>query len=128
MNTHIQRAVEATTNHYRYRLSTNQITSLCLAWAVIWLLNIKESEHLPRELKWDYLRQIAAGEKPTDDAMFWAMAVDAKADVISVGGLASHIGLARKPEDFGVLVDIWSKLPAVEGDPLGDVYMAAIHR
>jgi hypothetical protein len=128
MNPHIQRAVEATTSHYRYRLSTNQITSLCLAWGLIWQLNIRESEHLPPGLKWDHLRQIAAGEKPTDDAMFWALVLDMKVGVIASGGFVSHIGLARKPEDFGVLIDIWSKLPDVEGDPLGDVYMAAIHR
>jgi hypothetical protein len=125
----LERAVEQTFEYCRYKLTPGQTRTLCLAWAVIALLNSTFREQLPAALDWEYLKKIGAGEEHYLLALMAAMSFDSRAENLDTG-LVAHIGLARTAEDFARLTEIWSALPPATGgeDILGMVYMAALHR
>jgi hypothetical protein len=74
------------------------------------------------------MRNAAVGNGDLLLSFLTAAIFDLKVGIKDAGGVAVHIGLATSPNDVIALIDIWSELPDYEGDALGVVYMAAIHR
>lgn len=128
ITSHVESAVERTYEHCRYKLTSGQTRTLCLAWAVIALLNSTFPEKLPGPLAWDYLKKVGTGEEHYLLPLMSALAFDRETANLDTGVVA-HIGLARTPHDFARLTEIWSSLPAAGGeDVLGMVYMATLNR
>ena len=110
----------ATRDRFRYRLSDSQIRSLSLAWAGIATANHYGAD-LPKTLSWDYLSKVNTALL-ADLSLIAALAMDGFLECF----FFSHLMLARELDDFRALVKIWRKVN-VEGDLLGDVYMACLH-
>lgn len=130
MEEKIRRAVDRTFERFQYRLSSAQIRQLCLAWATIWAMNTcpgYAGKCLP-PLTFQQIRSAAIGRGDLLLSLLTASIFDLQTETNDSGGLAVHIGLAPQPNDVLALLDIWSALPPYEGDGLGSVYMAAIHR
>jgi len=120
MTADVKRAVRATRDRFRYRLSDSEIRNLALAWAGVASANAHKA-NLPRTLRWDYLERAKKRELQALSclaAITW--------DILEELCFFAHLMLAREPEDFNWLVKTWRRVD-VEGDVLGDVYMALIH-
>lgn len=116
----VYRAVSATRDRFRYRLSDNEIRNLSLAWAGVACANAHKV-NLPRTLRWDYLERAKTREL---QALSYLAAITW--DILEELCFFAHLILAREPDDFSWLVKTWRRVD-IEGDVLGDVYMAFIH-
>ncbi len=130
MEEKIRRAVDQTFERFQYQLSHLEITRLCVAWATIWAMNTspRYRDKCPAPLKFEQIRNAAAGRGDLMLTLLTAAIFDLQTETDQDGGVALHIGLASKPNDILALLRIWERLPEYEGDGLGAVYMAAVHR